>query len=113
MNIIEDLYQIVLSRQNSREENSYTCYLFEKGIDKILKKCGEECAEMIIAAKNCQPGSGGDKYELKNEVADLLYHVLVLCADRGLTWGEIEEVLAERRGKIGNLKEFKTTDKNT
>ncbi|MDR0197186.1 MAG: phosphoribosyl-ATP diphosphatase [Oscillospiraceae bacterium] len=106
-NIIRELNQIVLSRQSEREENSYTCYLFEKGVDKILKKCGEECAEMIIAAKN------GDKYELKNEIADLLYHILVLCADRELKWEEVEEVLAERRNKIGNLKQYRETDKNT
>jgi len=107
MNIIDELYQVVMSRRNVREENSYTCYLFEKGIDKILKKCGEESSEMIIAAKN------NDKYELKNEIADLMYHILVLCAETGLKWEEVEAVLMERRNKIGNLKEFRVTDKNT
>jgi len=107
MNILEELYQVILSRKDSRDQNSYTAYLFEKGVDKILKKCGEECSEMIIAAKN------NDKYELKNEIADLMYHILVLCADKGLKWNEIEDVLTERRNKIGNLKEIKTIDKNS
>jgi len=99
MNIIQELYQLVLERKSSAGEGSYTGYLFEKGVDKILKKCGEECSEVIIAAKNA------DNIELKNEIADLLYHVLVLCAERELSWGEVEEVLTERRNKIGNLKE--------
>ncbi|MFZ2538674.1 MAG: phosphoribosyl-ATP diphosphatase, partial [Oscillospiraceae bacterium] len=67
-----DLYDIVKSRKETKEEGSYTCYLFEKGLDKILKKCGEENAEMIIAAKN------GDNEELENEICDLLYHMMVL-----------------------------------
>ncbi|MCL2633615.1 MAG: phosphoribosyl-ATP diphosphatase [Oscillospiraceae bacterium] len=107
MNIIQELFDIVSDRKSSPEENSYTCYLFDKGTDKILKKCGEECSEMIIAAKN------SDNAELKNEIADLIYHVLVLCADRELQWSEVEAVLTERRDKIGNLKEFRDTDKNT
>ncbi|MCL1788988.1 MAG: phosphoribosyl-ATP diphosphatase [Oscillospiraceae bacterium] len=107
MNIIQDLYNIVLDRKKNIEEGSYTCYLFEKGTDKILKKCGEECSEMIIAAKN------GDNNELKNEISDLVYHILVLCADMGLEWSQVEEVLTERRNKIGNLKEFRVTDRNT
>jgi phosphoribosyl-ATP pyrophosphohydrolase len=98
MNIIQELYRLVLERKNGSEEGSYTGYLFEKGLDKILKKCGEECSEVIIAAKN------SDNAELKNEIADLLYHVLVLCAERELQWSEVEEVLTERRNKIGNLK---------
>jgi phosphoribosyl-ATP pyrophosphohydrolase len=98
MGIIQDLYRVVLDRKESAEAGSYTCYLFEKGLDKILKKCGEECAEVIIAAKN------SDNLELKNEIGDLIYHILVLCAQRQLEWSEVEEVLAERRSKIGNLK---------
>jgi len=99
MNILQELYQLVLERKDRAEEGSYTGYLFEKGIDKILKKCGEECTEVVIAAKN------SDNHELKNEVCDLLYHILVLCAERGLDWAEVEKVLTERRNKIGNLKE--------
>lgn len=106
-NVLEGLYQVVLDRQASKEDGSYTCYLFEKGINKILKKCGEECTEMVIAAKN------EDNDELKNEIADLLYHILVMCAQRGLTWAEVEEVLEERRQKTGNLKQFHQVDKNS
>lgn len=106
-NVFNELYDIVSSRKDNFEEGSYTCYLFSKGQDKILKKCGEECSEMIIAAKN------DDKTELSNEIADLFYHVLVLCAEKGLPFSEVEAVLEERRQKIGNLKNFKIVDKNT
>lgn len=106
-NVLQDLYDVVLDRKQNKEEGSYTCYLFEKGIDKILKKCGEECTEMVIAAKNA------DNDELKNEIADLFYHVMVMCAERGLEWSEVEEVLAERSKKTGNLKKFHQVDKNT
>ena len=106
-NVLSELYNIVLSRKENFEEGSYTCYLFSKGQDKILKKCGEECSEMIIAAKN------NDNVELANEISDLLYHVLVLCAEKNLPFSAVEEVLEERRQKIGNLKNFKIVDKNT
>ncbi|MFA5450034.1 MAG: phosphoribosyl-ATP diphosphatase [Clostridia bacterium] len=105
--VLIDLYKVIESRKIAPQEGSYTAYLFEKGLDKILKKCGEECAETIIAAKN------GDSAEIVNEVADLIYHILVMLADRGIG---IEEVLAElgvRSEKQKNLKTFKTTDKNT
>ena len=118
MNVLTDLYNVVMSRKAEYEasadlsldeikKKSYTCYLFSQGQDKILKKCGEECAEMIIAAKN------SDNDELKNEIADLFYHVTVLCAEKGLDFCEVEEVLAERSRKIGNLKIFNQTDKNS
>lgn len=106
-NVLNDLYDIVKSRKENFEEGSYTCYLFSKGQDKILKKCGEECSEMIIAAKN------DDNVELANEVSDLLYHILVLCAEKNMPFTEVEAVLEERRNKIGNLKKFKIVDKNT
>lgn len=105
--VFNELYQTVLSRKSSKEEGSYTCYLFEKGIDKILKKCGEECTEMVIAAKNA------DNEELKNEIADLMYHIMVMCVERGLDWSEVEEVLEQRSNKSGNLKTFHQVDKNT
>ena len=105
--VFEELYQTVLSRKSAKEDGSYTCYLFEKGIDKILKKCGEECTEMVIAAKNA------DNDELKNEIADLLYHIMVMCVERGLDWKDVEEVLAQRSSKAGNLKTFHQVDKNT
>ena len=101
------LYQVVEGRKENPQEGSYTCYLFEKGLDKILKKCGEECAEMIIAAKNF------DNEELANEICDLLYHMLVLMAERELPLERVMAILEERRQKIGNLKQFHQTDHNT
>lgn len=106
-NVLQELYDTVVERKSEKQEGSYTCYLFEKGIDKILKKCGEECTEMVIAAKN------RDNDELKNEIADLLYHVMVMCVESGLTWADVEAVLAERSNKTGNLKQFHQVDKNT
>jgi phosphoribosyl-ATP pyrophosphohydrolase len=102
-----NLFKLVTERKNSPESNSYTSYLFKKGLDKILKKCGEECAEMIIAAKNSE---NFDNDELKNEIADLLYHIIVLCAERCVEWREIEEILDRRGKKAGNLKQFHNTD---
>jgi phosphoribosyl-ATP pyrophosphohydrolase len=101
------LYEVVQQRQANPQEGSYTCYLFEKGLDKILKKCGEECSEMIIAAKNM------DNEELKNEISDLVYHVMVLMVQQGLPLEEVEAVLEQRRQKIGNLKQFHVSDHNT
>ncbi|MCL2018353.1 MAG: phosphoribosyl-ATP diphosphatase [Oscillospiraceae bacterium] len=101
---LNNLYELVIERRQNSEPNSYTSYLFEKGLDKILKKCGEECSEMIIAAKN------GDNDELKNEISDLIYHVIVLCAEQGLEWREVEEVLSARGKKSGNLKKFHNSE---
>ena len=78
-----------------------------EGIDKILKKCGEECAETIIAAKNT------NREDLKNEVCDLLYHLLVMLAEKEIEIDEVLEILEQRRQKIGNLKQFKTVDRNS
>ncbi len=107
MSVLNDLYAVVTDRRANPQEGSYTCYLFEKGLDKICKKCGEECTEMVIAAKN------NDNDELKNEIADLFYHVAVLCAQQGLDIAEVEDVLKERSNKIGNLKQFHVSDHNT
>lgn len=104
---IKGLYDIVLERKNNIEEGSYTCYLFEKGLDKILKKCGEECSEMIIAAKN------NDNEELSNEICDLLYHMLVLMAQNDVKLEDVTNILEQRRQKIGNLKTFHQTDHNS
>ena len=87
---LTDLYNVVLSRKNEKAEGSYTCYLFEKGLDKILKKCGEEASEIIIAAKN------PDHEEIKYEIADFLYHVMVLMAEKGVTWDEVMDELSSR-----------------
>jgi phosphoribosyl-ATP pyrophosphohydrolase/phosphoribosyl-AMP cyclohydrolase len=89
-NVFQDVYDIIKDRQAHPKEGSYTNYLFDKGIDKILKKCGEESAEIIIAAKN--PGSE----ELRYEIADYLYHMMVLMAECGLDWNDITNELAHR-----------------
>lgn len=107
MDAFKDMYDVVVDRRANPQEGSYTCYLFDKGIDKILKKCGEECTEMVIAAKN------NDKDELANEINDLLYHMIVMMVDRGVTVEDIEEIMVERSKKIGNLKQFHVSDHNT
>ena len=112
MTVYQEIFEVIKERKKQFEygtaaENSYTCYLFEKGVDKICKKVGEEATETVIAAKN------GDNDELMNEINDLLYHVMVLCANQGLDWSEVERVLDERNEKIGNLKKFHEVDKNT
>ncbi len=107
MDAFKDMYDVVVDRRANPQEGSYTCYLFDKGIDKILKKCGEECTEMVIAAKN------NDKDELANEINDLLYHMIVMMADRGVTVEDIETIMVERSKKIGNLKQFHVSDHNT
>lgn len=104
---LKALYETVVSRKETREEGSYTCYLFDKGLDKILKKCGEECAETIIAAKN------GSKEELIYETADLLYHLMVLLVEQGVSLEEVEVELVRRSAKTGNLKQFHQVDKNS
>lgn len=117
-NALKELFEVVCSRKAEKAENSYTCYLFEKGLDKILKKCGEECSEAIIAAKNLQKASNLEEKkeaaeETKNEICDLLYHLMVLLVDRGLAFEDIEEILNSRSQKIGNLKNFHETDKSS
>lgn len=88
--ILFKLEQVIKDREKNRPEGAYTTYLFEKGIDKILKKVGEESAEVIIAAKN------RDKEELKWEAADLIYHLLVLLREQDLPFNEILKVLEKR-----------------
>lgn len=107
METIKGLYDVILERKTNPEEGSYTCYLFDKGLDKILKKCGEECAEMIIASKN------EEKDELIGEICDLVYHTMVLMAEKGISVEEVGEVLEKRRQKIGNLKQFHQVDRNS
>lgn len=106
-NVLKDLYAVVSDRKVNPEEGSYTCYLFSQGIDKILKKVGEETAETIIAAKN------GDNNELKMEISDLLYHLVVMMNERGLPLEDVFEELDARSKKIGNLKVMKKVDHNT
>ena len=90
LRVFQNVYDVILDRKIHPREGSYTNYLFEKGIDKILKKVGEECTEIVIAAKN------PDKEELKYEISDFLYHVMVLMAEKGVTWDEITRELARR-----------------
>jgi phosphoribosyl-ATP pyrophosphohydrolase/phosphoribosyl-AMP cyclohydrolase len=89
--VFEEVYRIIMDRKKNPKEGSYTNYLFDKGIDKILKKCGEETAEIIIAAKN--PDAG----ELRYEIADFMYHLMVLMAECGLDWKDITTELANRK----------------
>jgi len=106
-NILHDLLTMIQQRRDNPQEGSYTCYLFGKGLDKILKKLGEECAETVIAAKN------GDNAATVQEICDLLYHLLVLMAEQDIEWAAVEAELAARRAKIGNLKTMRATDKET
>ncbi|MGN0477988.1 MAG: phosphoribosyl-ATP diphosphatase [Hominenteromicrobium sp.] len=107
MDILHMLYETVLERKGEKREGSYTCYLFEQGTDKILKKCGEECSEVIIAAKN------GKNEETVLEISDLLYHLTVLMVNEGISLKDVEAELNRRHGKTGNLKTFHKVDKNT
>lgn len=107
MTMFEQLYQTILSRRENPQEGSYTCYLFDKGLDKILKKCAEESAEVLIAAKN------NTNDELVLEICDLLFHLQVLMAEQGITPAQIDAELARRSEKTGNLKPMRQTDKNT
>ena len=88
--ILQSLEKLIIEREKERPEGAYTTYLFEKGVDKILKKVGEESSEVIIAAKN------RDKEELKWEAADLLYHLQVLLVEQGLPLKEVLKTLEER-----------------
>lgn len=86
----EGLYRLISGRRTDPKEGSYTTYLFDKGLDKILKKVGEECAEVIIA------GKGGDKAETVYEIADLCYHVMVLMVQSGISLEDVTRELARR-----------------
>lgn len=90
MKVFEDVFAVIQDRKIHPKEGSYTNYLFDKGIDKILKKVGEEATEIVIAAKN------PDKEEIKYEISDFLYHVMVLMAEKDVSWEEITRELARR-----------------
>ena len=105
------MYDVIVDRRANPQEGSYTNYLFEKGLDKILKKVGEECAETIIAAKNAQ--NGGDKTELVGEICDLMYHLQVMMVECGVDFEAVEAENDIRSQKIGNLKKMKVVDRNT
>ena len=90
LKVFERVYAVIMDRKLHPREGSYTNYLFDKGIDKILKKVGEEATELVIAAKNPDPE------EIKYELSDFLYHAMVLMAERGVTWEDITGELANR-----------------
>lgn len=99
----EGLMELIKGRKTEKKEGSYTTYLFEKGIDKILKKVGEESTEVIIAAK------ADDKKETVYEIADLAYHVMVLMTEMGITLGDVQKELASRHVIDHKVKQEKMT----
>ena len=107
MDYIRNDYETILARRDAKLEGSYTGYLFEQGIDKILKKIGEESSEVIIAAKNAK------NEDTVGEICDLLYHTLVLMAYQGISIEDVEAELDKRAQKAGNLKQFHEVDKNS
>lgn len=102
---LEKLYELLVGRQKNRPEGSYTTYLFEKGIDKILKKVGEECTEVIIA------GKADDKAETVYELADLTYHAMVLMVQMGISVEDVHRELASRNIIDVKVKQEKMTGK--
>ena len=119
--LLKDMCDIVESRKEEKESGSYTAYLFDSGLDKILKKMGEECSEIIIGAKSHEAANfaGNDevaskaKEELVGEIGDFLYHMTVMMNERGVSYDEVEALLRGRMEKQGNLKDSKIVDKNT
>lgn len=104
---LKTLYEVVLDRKAHRRDGSYTCYLFDQGLDKILKKVGEECAETIIAAKNDVPT------DTIGEISDLIYHLIVMMAEKEIPLDDVLAELDRRAQKIGNLKQMKQVDKES
>ena len=90
LKVFENEYNVILDRKMHPKDGSYTNYLFDKGIDKILKKVGEEATEIVIAAKN------PDSEEIKYEVSDFLYHLMVMMVEKGVTWEDIIQELSQR-----------------
>jgi phosphoribosyl-ATP pyrophosphohydrolase/phosphoribosyl-AMP cyclohydrolase len=100
---LDALYELITGRKTDMKDGSYTSYLFQKGIDKILKKVGEESTEVIIAAK------AGDKAETVYEVADLAYHVMVMMVEMGISVDDIYNELASRHVIDHKVKQEKMT----
>ncbi|MBW1606407.1 phosphoribosyl-ATP diphosphatase [Lactobacillus sp. Sy-1] len=96
---LEELYEMVKQRKAEPVKGSYTDYLFTKGMDKILKKVGEETTEVIVAAKN------NDPKELQYETADMLYHLMVLLVESGVSFNQIKSELGSRVGKMSQYKD--------
>ena len=91
--VLYDEYNVIKGRKINPEEGSYRSYLFGNGLDKILKKIGEEATEVIIAAK------GDNKEEVVGEICDLLFHVEVMMAEKGLDWNDVQGEIEKRRAK--------------
>lgn len=104
---LDELFDIIAARRARREEGSYTAYLFEEGLDKILKKVGEAVSLLLLA------GKAENQAGVARTAADLLYHTLVMMHCKGITLEEVAEELDRRSGKTGNLKTFHTTDLNS
>jgi phosphoribosyl-ATP pyrophosphohydrolase len=104
---LDQLFSIIADRRYSEDETSYTRYLFEQGLDKILKKVGEGCSLLLLAAKN------GDKEQIANETADLFYHLFAMMIAKEIPLTALEEEFTGRSQKTGNLKTFHKTDVNT
>lgn len=96
--VLEELYKMIIDRKLSDNNGSYTKYLLDKGEDKILKKVGEECTEVIIASKS------DNKNEIVNEISDLIYHLLVLMVEKNIEIEEVKDELNNRKNKINNYK---------
>lgn len=105
--ILNSIQEVAKDRKVNPKENSYTNYLFDKGIDKILKKVGEEATETIIASKSA------NKQETVYETADLMYHLTVMLTDMGIEWNEVFDELEAREIKSGNLKQKKHPEEIT
>lgn len=102
--MIKELYEDIVNRKENPVSESYTNYLFSKGEDKILKKIGEEAAEVIIAAK------GNNQEEIVNEVVDLAYHCLVLLAEKNISLEDVKHEMERRRGKLSKIGDRKAID---
>ncbi len=105
--VLRDMYEVILDRKAHPMEGSYTCYLFDQGVDKILKKVGEESAETIIAAKN------GVEAETVGEINDLFYHVLVQMAAQDIPQDRVLAEMEKSGEKIGSLMKMHVSDHNT
>ena len=91
LNVLENVYSVIRDRKDHLKGGSYTNYLFEKGIDKILKKLGEQATGIVVAAKN------PNQDEIKYEISDLLYYLMVLMVERDIVWKDVTDDLADRR----------------
>lgn len=104
---VDALFQVIQTRKEAADDNSYTAYLFREGLDKILKKVGEGCSLLLIAAKS------GDKKGLADEMANLIYHLMAMMVCKAIPPEALGDALDHRNGKTGNLKQFHQTNQNT